>query len=109
MAHYIIVCVYSGLIWGDTRDFDGEAYNASSVVDACRRLDESVYGTEGREYEEVTRLDGDTGHAVYRVDINGVDAVPVFEESNDYRTYIEAMQNKCQFEGYVQITVPGEE
>jgi len=101
MAHYIIQDVYSGYIWGDTRDFNGALYVADGIADACRELDQSVVGEMGRTYEEVSRLDGDQGYAVYRVDINGSEAVTVVHDGQDADT-IRSVMDSCDLVGYVQ-------
>lgn len=101
MAQYIIQDAYTGYIWGDTRDFDGAVYAADGIVDACRKLDEIIGGADGREYEEVSRLDGDSGYAVYRVDINGSEAVTVVHDGQDRET-INAVMKCCDLVGYVQ-------
>ena len=100
MAHYIIQDAYTGYIWGDTRDFDGAVYDGESIVDACRKLDEIV-GGEPREYEEVSRLSGDSGYIVYRVDIKGSEAVTVVHDGQDKGT-IEAVERDCDLVGYVE-------
>jgi hypothetical protein len=100
MAAYIIVDAYTGYVWGDTRDFNGKAYNAESIVDACRELDEAVTQDFGRAYEQVPRLPGDTGYIVYRVDVNGSEAVPVVHDGQDKET-IDAVERDCALVGYV--------
>lgn len=99
MAAYIIIDAYTGYIWGDTRDINGTTYNALDIVDACRTIDESI-GGEPRAYEQVSRLSGDHGYAIYRVDINGSEAVPVVHDGQDAET-IEAVQHDCELAGYV--------
>ena len=100
MAHYIIQDAYTGYIWGDTRDINGAPYAADSIIDACRALDQSI-GGEPREYEEVSRLDGDSGYIVYRVDINGSEAVAVIHDGQSAET-IEAVERDCDLVGHVQ-------
>lgn len=104
MAHYIIQDAFTGYIWGDTRDFNGEVYTADGVVDACRKLDDIIGGADDREYDVVDQLDSDSGYLVYSVDINGSEAVSVDHGGQD-QDYIEAVQNECVFEGFVQWTV----
>lgn len=101
MAAYIIQDAYTGYIWGDTRDFDGKPYSASDIVDACRALDQSI-GGDPRHYEQVSRLPGDTGYIVYRVDINGSDAVPVIHDGQDRET-IQSVERDCDLVGYVHF------
>lgn len=100
MAAYIIVDAYTGYVWGDTRDFKGKAYTAESIVDACRELDEQVTKDFGRAYEQVPSLPGDTGYIVYRVDVNGSEAVHVVWDGQDKET-IEAVESNCALVGYV--------
>lgn len=100
MAQYIIQDVCSGYIWGDTRDFANGPNHYDTIADACRALDQDL-GEHGREYEEVSRLDGDSGYAVYRVDINGSEAVTVVHDGQDKET-IEAVMRDCDLVGYVQ-------
>jgi hypothetical protein len=107
MAAYIIVDAYTGYVWGDTRDFNGKAYNAESIVDACRELDEAVVKDFGRIYEQVSRLPGDTGYIVYRVDANGSEAVPVVRDGQDKET-IEAVESNCALVGYVAYSSASE-
>lgn len=107
MTHYIIQDAYTGYIWGDTRDFNGEVYAADGILDACRKLDEIIGGADDREYEEVSRLDGDCGYAVYRVDINGSEAVAVVHDGQD-QEYIKSVQNDCDLVGFVQWSEEGE-
>lgn len=101
MAQYIIQDAYTGYIWGDTRDIDGRSYNAVDIVDACRVLDESL-GEFERRYEAVQRLSGDSGYIVYRVDINGSEAVAVVVDGQD-RDTIAAVEDNCQLVGFVEF------
>ncbi len=100
MPAYIIQDAYTGYIWGDTRDIDGKSYSAESIADACRALDHSI-GEYDRTYEEVSRLSGDTGYIIYRVDINGSEAVPVVRDGQDKET-IEAVERDCARVGCVE-------
>jgi len=101
MAHYIIQDAYTGYIWGDTRDIDGKVYQAVDVVAACRELDRSIGGAEGRVYSEVSRLSSDTGYLVYRVDIGGSDAVAVVHDGQNKET-IKSVEDECDLVGYVE-------
>lgn len=98
MAHYIIQDAYSGYIWGDTRDIDGKSVNCETIVDACRAVDLSISGV-AREYQEVSRLNGDTGYLVYRADINGSEAVGDGQD----REIIQAVERDCDLVGYVEF------
>jgi len=103
MAHYIIQDAYTGYIWGDTRDIDGKPYAADSIVDACRELDRSIDGSDDRVYSEVSRLSGDTGYLVYRVDIKGSEAVTIIHDGQDRET-IKSVEDDCDLVGYVEWT-----
>lgn len=107
MAHYIIQDVYSGYIWGDTRDFANGPNEYDTIVDACRALDLDIGGAEDRVYSQVPRLSGDSGYAVYRVDINGSEAVTVVHDGQDKAT-IEAVMENCDLVGYVEFKEPVE-
>lgn len=100
MAAYIIQDAYTGYIWGDTRDIGGKPVNFDEITDACRAVDESI-GEFGRVYEEVPRLGGDTGYIVYRVDIDGSEAVTVIHDGQS-RDEIEAVMRDCLLVGYVE-------
>jgi len=100
MAHFIIQDRYTGYIWGDTRDINGGLYHANDIVDACRALDQSI-GGEPRVYEEVSRLDGDDGYIVYRVEVDGSEAVTVIWDGQSQET-IDAVEASCPVAGYVQ-------
>jgi hypothetical protein len=103
MPRYILIDDYTGYIWGDTADlplFEGSApHSDESMIAAARALDESI-GGESREYEVVSRLDGESGYRVYRADVNGSDAVPVFNDGQD-KAAIEAVERDCDFVGCV--------
>ena len=102
MPAYIIQDAYTGYIWGDTRDVSGQVVTVDTPVDACRVIDHDI-GERDRKYAEVSRLSGDTGYLVYRVDIDGSEAVVVVHDGQDRET-IEAVQNACEFVGYVEWT-----
>jgi hypothetical protein len=102
MPAYIIIDAYSGYIWGDTRNFDGKTYNAESITDACAALDRTL-GEFGRTYAQVPQLSGMTGYVVYRVDIDGSEAVPVVRDGQDQDT-IDAVERDCDLIGYVEVT-----
>lgn len=101
MPAYIIQDAYSGYIWGDTRDIDGESKTFQNIVDACQGLDLAVGCDEGRTYQQVPRLRSNDGYIVYRVDIDGSEAVPVVMDGQDQET-IEAVARDCQLVGYVE-------
>ena len=103
MPAYIIQDAYTGYIWGDTRDVSGQAVTVDTPADACRVIDHNI-GERDRKYAEVSRLSGDTGYLVYRVDIDGSEAVAVVHDGQD-REAIEAVQNACEFVGYVEWTL----
>lgn len=102
MPAYIIQDVYSGFIWGDIRDIGGRSISPETIAEACRLVDESI-GTYGRTYAEVSRLSGDQGYKVYRVDINGSEAVPVVQDGQDRET-IRAVEQACEFVGFVEFS-----
>lgn len=104
MANYIIIDRYSGYIWGDTRDLNGKSVSTDSITEACRLLDESI-SLRARTYEEVSRLPGDQGYAVYRVDVNGSEAVPVVRDGRD-QDEIDAVIASCPLVGYVEWKDP---
>ena len=99
---YIIIDNYSGYIWGDSADFAAGKEQPQSMVDTCKMLDESI-GEYERTYEAVSRLSGQNGYVVYRVDVNGGEAVPVVRDGQD-RDMIEAVERDCQLLGYVETT-----
>ena len=104
MPAYIIQDVWTGYIWGDTRDIGGRSVNCESICDACRALDESI-GETGRAYAAVSRLPGDSGYKVYRADINGSEAVAVIRDGQDRET-IDSVERDCEFVGFVHYTAP---
>ena len=106
MANYIIIDAWIGYIWGDTRDIGGKSMSFDSIEDACRALDESN-GDHGREYSQVSRLSGDQGYAVYRVDVDGSEAVPVVHDGQDQET-IDAVTESCQLVGFVEYVGKGD-
>lgn len=106
MANYIIIDAWTGYIWGDTRDIGGKSMSFDSIEDACRALDESN-GDHGREYSQVSRLSGDQGYAVYRVDVDGSEAVPVVHDGQDQET-IDAVTESCQLVGFVEYVGKGD-
>ena len=102
MPAYIIQDAYTGYIWGDTRDVSGQVVTVDTPVDACRVIDHHI-GERDRKYADVSRLSGDTGYLVYRVDIDGSEAVVVVHDGQD-REAIEAVQNACELVGFVEWT-----
>ena len=95
MSHFILIDNFSGYVFGDTRDLAGWSNSDDlGAADACRMLDESI-GQHGRGYEQVSRLaSNETGYIVYRVDIDGSEAVPVVHDGQDRET-IEAVESRC--------------
>ncbi|MDO5648835.1 hypothetical protein [Paracoccus sp. (in: a-proteobacteria)] len=100
---YIIIDIYSGYIFADTRDMAG--WEGGSIVEAVKMMDETIVGAHGRSYQEVSRLDGDSGYAVYRVDIDGSEAVTVVHDGQDKDT-IDAVIENCEFVGHVAYDQP---
>lgn len=102
MPSFIILDVDSGYIWGDTRDVGGKSVSFDSIVDACRAINESV-GNFDFNYNEVPQLSSKCGFKVYRVDINGSEAVPVIHDGQDDET-IASVDRNCDFVGYVEYS-----
>lgn len=55
--HYVLIDAYSGYVW--------EEADAPDPITACEIVDDLIGGAEGRDYEEVYRLDGRSGYFVY--------------------------------------------
>jgi hypothetical protein len=110
MPRYILIDNASGYIFGDTANLpsthviDGEtmaAWGDASLTPAlaARWLDESEVREFGRSYEAVSRsalASNETGYHVYRADVHGSDAVPVFMDGQD-REAIEAVERDCEY------------
>lgn len=103
MARYILIDNNSGYIWGDSADLDGKIFSGSAL-EYAKALDESL-GEYGREYEEVSNLNGRSGYIVYRADINGSDAVNVVFDGQDRET-IESVERDCQHIGFIATKQP---
>lgn len=56
MNHYVLIDHHSGYVWGEA--------DAKTPIEACEIVDRHV-GGDAREYEEVSRLDGESGYHVY--------------------------------------------
>jgi hypothetical protein len=105
----------SGYIFGDTADLprldastlDGLSWRAAAVC-AAHALDVSI-GAPGRTYsaEERNPRDTSTGYHVYRADVRGSDAVPVFADGQDAEA-IAAVERDCEYLAYVRIDAGSE-
>lgn len=114
----ILIDNSSGNIFGDTaampRDhvIDGSSIHEwgdalMTPVLAARWLDEAIIGHRGRKYENVLRLAStETGYRVYRADIDGSEAVPVFEDGTDLDA-ITTVERDCEWIGCVRCSEAG--
>ncbi|WP_072389826.1 hypothetical protein [Hyphomicrobium sp. CS1GBMeth3] len=100
MAHYILIDNHSGYIWSDTRDLNGWSNSEwtdgnGGPEEACKLTDEDLH-VYGRTYERAYGLaSNETGYHVYRVDVNGSEAVGVVEDGQD-QEMISAVERHCQ-------------
>lgn len=100
--HLILIDTNSGYIWGDTRDLAGyDASYAAALRDmdaaakyAAATLDRDV-GTEADEYKIDNRGAPDS-YNIYRVDINGSEALPLVGDGQDQET-INAVKRECAY------------
>lgn len=105
MARYILIDLWSGYIFGDTADINGEVVPCDNIIDAARALDASI-GEHDRVYAAGNRShmhNGCSGYAVYRADIDGSEAIPVVHDGQDAET-IRSVETLCQFEGVVLVS-----
>ena len=111
MAHYIIIDRSSGYIFFDTRDLprdhiiDGEAMRDTELTPtlACRWGDEAVASSYGAEYAETNSDDPAATYDVYRVDIDGSEAVALVHDGQGQET-INAVERSCLHVATVKVT-----
>jgi hypothetical protein len=104
MAHYIVMDATTGYLFYDTRDLpvdhviDGYAMRHHTLDEklACRWGDEAVAKVYGRTYSETTRHDASAGYHVFRVDVDGSEAVPVVWDGQS-QEMIDAVERYCVY------------
>lgn len=105
MARYIFIDNSSGYIWGDSADLDGRIHEGTALEFAAQ-LDHSIdpSAAANRTYEWASRAEfsNETGYHVYRADVNGSDAVPIARDGQD-REMIRAVQDSCEYEGFIRV------
>ncbi|PTR07881.1 MULTISPECIES: hypothetical protein [unclassified Novosphingobium] len=108
MARYILIDNESGFIFADTADLVGfdtsAAHGDDAIIDAARCLNASIgYNPDDFSYEINYRLGGENHYTVYRVDIDGSEAVAIVQDGQDQEV-IEAVERDCEFVGSVKVT-----
>lgn len=100
MARYILIDNYTGYIWGDSADLDGQIF-AGTAPEFAAAIDASL-GNHGRTYTEQGRPDASTqnGYHVYRADVDGSDAVTIVHDGQDQAT-IDAVIESCRYENFI--------
>lgn len=103
MSRYILIDSYSGYIFGDTADLDGQTQNDLTPIEAARLVDVDAGCLDEMEYTKFSSnpKNGCQGYDVYRVDINGSEAVPVVHDGQDQDT-INAVIRDCEYTCFVQ-------
>lgn len=104
MGHYILIDAASGYIFYDSRDLAAYSNSEHGPIDAARIGDESI-GVRGRRYEMLTSKPNydATGYEVYRVDINGSEAVTNIRDGQDQDT-IDEVERECDHVGFIRVT-----
>lgn len=104
--HVILIDNGSGYIFADSRDLEGYSNSGhqtaeSAAIAAARLLDTSI-GEHGRRYEYQSHNPRDTrsGYHIYRVDIDGSEAVVNVHDGQDQDT-IEEVEALCDYQGFV--------
>jgi hypothetical protein len=105
MARYILIDNYSGFIWGDSADLEGQVFTGTPLEFAAA-LDKSVdpSAAAARSYEEVGRtalFANESGYLVYRADPGA--SVPVVQDGQD-QDMIELVERDCQYVTTIRIT-----
>ena len=104
MARYILIDNASGYIWGDSADVAGWIF-VGTPLEFAAALDRSV-GAHGCVYAEVGRRDlarNEAGYHVFRVDVDGSEAVVVVEDGTD-QEMIEAVTRDCAYVTTIRCT-----
>lgn len=106
--HVILIDNNSGYIWADSRNLRGyvasehdyaRGYETASITAATLIDRENMSPREHYDFWTVNpRVD--SGYTVYRVDIGGIEAVPVVLDGQNQET-IDAVERCCDFIGYV--------
>lgn len=94
MARYILIDNFSGFIWGDSANLEGNAFNGTPLEFAAA-LDTHVGPHTPRVYEDVSRdalASNESGYHVYRAG----DAIPIVQDGSD-EAEIEAVTINCEY------------
>jgi hypothetical protein len=107
MTRYILIDNYSGYIFGDSADLNGQIFDGSPIEYAAA-LD-ATNGKHGGTYEVVSRhalASNETGYHVYRADVNGSEAIPVVGDGTDQET-IDAVVRDCEYVTTIRCRMEG--